>query len=384
MSMSLNKNMEQYILQSQEELKQLIRDLCAIPAPSHHEEKRAEFCKQWFLKNGGKEVFIDEAFNVICPHRVTESNDLTVIMAHTDTVFPDLEPLPFSEENGIMYAPGITDDTANLAVLMICARYILLNDLPTKTGILFVANSCEEGLGNLKGCRAIAASYGPRMKEFITLDGTDLVSIVARAVGSHRYRITASTDGGHSFRDFGKRNAIHALSALVDRLYEIDIPVDGDSHTTYNVGVFTGGTSVNTIAQNAEMLYEYRSDSQQCLSKMKTILDTTVALCRQGDVELHVEMIGDRPCAGNVDKAAWNDLIKRARTSIRNVTGQEAVCTSGSTDCNIPLSIGVPSICMGVCIGGKCHTREEWLDASSLIDGCRLFMDFFTGYLDLE
>ena len=59
--MALDASMKQYALEVQEELKQLIRDLCAIPAPSHHEEKRAEFCKKWFEDAGGENVYIDDA-----------------------------------------------------------------------------------------------------------------------------------------------------------------------------------------------------------------------------------------------------------------------------------------------------------------------------------
>ena len=117
--------MEDYAKSVQPELLQLIRDLCAIPAPSNHEEKRAEFCRDWFVRNGFADVRVDEAFNVLAPVGVSLDvvGELDVMMAHTDTVFPDMTPLPFREEDGFMYCPGVGDDTANLAVLMICARY---------------------------------------------------------------------------------------------------------------------------------------------------------------------------------------------------------------------------------------------------------------------
>lgn len=378
--MTVNEDVKRYVLGCQEELKQLIRSLCAIPAPSNREEKRAAFCKKWFEENGAKDVIIDEALNVICPHNVTEDNDLIVFAAHTDTVFSDLTPYPFDEKDNLMYCPGVTDDTAHLAVLMLCARYIITNAIPTQRGILFVANSGEEGLGNLKGIRAIAARYGSRMKAFITLDDTNLTNIATRAVGSHRYRITAITEGGHSFRDFGNRNAIQVLAALIDALYQIPVPKYDDSHTTYNVGMFTGGTSVNTIAQSAEMLYEYRSDNHQCLSEMKTAFERAVAQAKKNGAEIKVEIIGERPCASNVDQTAWDALIDCARISILNVTGQEADFVAASTDCNIPLSLGIPSVCFGACVGGGCHTREEWLDTTSLVDGCSLFFEFFFAY----
>ena len=376
--MNLNRNIEEYIAASQEELKQLIRDLCRIPAPSGFEEKRAEFCRQWFCENGGA-AFIDEAKNVICPVNDRGDNDLIVFTAHTDTVFPDTEPMPFSEENGIMHCPGVTDDTASLAVMMVCARYILKNGWKGDCGLLFVADSGEEGLGNLKGCRQIMNTYGSRIRSLITLDGTKLNAAVDRAVGSHRYRISVRTEGGHSFGSFGKPNAIHQLSRVIDELYAIEVPKQAGSRTTYNVGVISGGTSVNTIAQYAEMYYEYRSDSHACLQQMETLFSFIINAQRMRGVDIAVEKIGDRPC-GNIAPEKAAALKERAEASIRDVLQKEAVFGCGSTDANMPLSMGIPAICLSVCDGGGCHTREEWLDTSSLKDGCRLFMDFLMRY----
>ena len=380
--MTVTADMKAYLEASQEELKQLIRDLCAIPAPSHHEEKRAAFCKEWFENAGGKGVYIDEALNVVCPHHVTEDNRLTVFMAHTDTVFPDMEPMPFIETEETFQCPGVGDDTANLAVMMICARYFLQNDIAPEKGILFVANSCEEGLGNLKGCRAIVSKYGSRMDSLVAFDGFHLRNVVSRAVGSHRYRVTVKTEGGHSFSAFGNRNAITVLSSMISTLYSVKVPQDGDSKTTYNVGTITGGTSVNTIAQEAEMLYEYRSDSRLCLEKMRNLFAKVVEAYRATGVEIDVEMVGDRPCAGDVDAVAQKALEDLSDASIRRVTCQEPRFRSGSTDCNIPLSLGIPSICMGLCQASGAHTRTETLQLASLPGGSALCMDFLCHFFN--
>ena len=376
--MHLTDEMEQYLRDSEGELRELIRQLCAIPAPSHHEEERAAFCLRWFRENGGEDAYMDEALNVICPLGVTQDNEVTVFMAHTDTVFPDREPMPMEEKEGILYCPGVCDDTANLAVLMICARYYLRRKPALKTGMLFVANSGEEGLGNLKGCRAVCAEYGSRIRELITLDAAQLNDVVTRAVGSHRYRITVRTEGGHSFTAFGNRNAIHVLASMIDTLYTVKVPQEGDSHTTYNVGMISGGTSVNTIAQEASMLYEYRSDSRTCLEKMEHMLESVVEAYRSTGIEVEVERIGDRPCAGDVDTARYGSLVERACGAIRDILGQEPNCRAGSTDCNIPLSMGIPAVCMGVCQGWGCHTREEGLRLDSLLPGSRLFLSFLS------
>ena len=374
----LDASMEEYAKSVQAELLQLVRDLCAIPAPSHHEEKRAEFCKEWFIRNGFGDVRIDEALNVLAPVGVDldGKDELDVMMAHTDTVFPDTEPMPFREEDGFMYCPGVNDDTANLAVLMVCARYYREHRPAGRRGILFVANSCEEGLGNLKGSRRIMDDFGDRVRNFVTLDSCVMHRLVTRAVGSHRYKVTVRTEGGHSYGSFGNRNAIHSLASMISLLYSVKVPVDGDSKTTYNVGIISGGTSVNTIAQNAEMLYEYRSNSRVCLAKMEELFKSVIETFRATGVEVEVEKVGDRPCGGDVDEKRIEALRDRYRTSVREVLGLTVIDGSSSTDCNIPLSRGVPAICFGVLRGSGAHTRGEKLETASLHDGCRLLLDF--------
>ena len=378
--MIFTPEMQAYLDASQQELRQLIRDLCAIPAPSHHEEKRAAFCKNWFESIGAKGVFIDEALNVICPHCVSEDGPVTVFMAHTDTVFPDTEPMPFVETEDTFHCPGVCDDTANLAVMMLCAKYFIQRDIPGKTGIVFVANSCEEGLGNLKGCRAIAKRYGSRMQCLVSFDGYKLNMVAAHAVGSHRYQVTVKTQGGHSFGDFGNPNAIAVLSEMISQLYRIQVPTNGSSKTTYNVGSISGGTSVNTICQEAAMLYEYRSDDYICLEKMRQLFEAVVADFREKGFDVRVELLGERPCSANVDANALAALKQKAADSVKRITGQEAKFVSASTDCNIPLSLGIPSVCMGVCEAAGLHTREEVLYLQSLPQGSQLCLHFLCNF----
>ena len=213
--MSVRKEFAEYAAKAWLEAAEIIRTMCNIPAPSHHEEKRAEFCRKWFADNGFCDVVTDSALNVIVPLNVRENNKITIIMAHTDTVFPDTEPMGYVEKDGYIHSPGVCDDTANLAVMMVCARYFRDHYSPGEDGVIFVANSCEEGLGNLKGSRLIAETYSGRIKEFISLDASRMNKVVTGAVGSHRYRVVVRTEGGHSFTAFGNRNAIHILSGMI-------------------------------------------------------------------------------------------------------------------------------------------------------------------------
>ena len=378
--MNLTSDMQAYILESQGELRQLIRDLSVIPAPSHHEERRAAFCRDWLKAAGFENVSIDSALNVVCAYPSSGSREATVFMAHTDVVFPDMDFLPFREDEHTFHCPGICDDTANLAVMMICARFFLSRGCRPRNDLLFVANSCEEGLGNLKGSKEIVRAYGDRMNALITFDGVSFNRVVTRAVGSHRYRVTVATEGGHSYSGFGNRNAIRCLASMIDALYCVKVPEKEGTKTTYNVGLISGGTSVNTIAQQAEMLYEYRSDDLECLNVMKRCFEAVVEAYRAMGISVEVELVGDRSCANGVDPAAHAALIALGDQSIRDIIGREPVHTSGSTDANSALAVGIPAICMSAVAGKGCHSREEMLDLDSLVDGSRLTMDFLANF----
>ena len=221
----------------------LLRALGSVPAPSHHEEKRAAFVRDWLVEQGAEHVYIDAAQNVVYPIGVTADNPVVVLMAHTDIVFPDTEPMTIREDAGRMYAPGIGDDTANLVALLMAAKYVAEHRPLPRIGVLIVANSCEEGLGNLKGSRQIMHDYAGRVMELISIDGS-LDRIVNDAVGSHRMKVTIRAQGGHSYGAFGNTNAIVQMAQLITRLYEKEPPTA--RKTTYNVGVIEGGTTVNS------------------------------------------------------------------------------------------------------------------------------------------
>ena len=190
------------------------------------------------------------------------------------------------------------------------------------------------------------------------------------AVGSHRYRVTVKTEGGHSYGNFGNRNAIAILSSMINTLYTMKVPPMGK--TTYNVGTITGGTSVNTIAQDASMLYEYRSDKLESLRIMEKFFESVVESYRNMGIEVNVEILGKRPCKGAVDEDKLNDLTNRIKDICEEITGMTYGTGAASTDANSALSMGVPGVVTGVVKGAGAHTREEWIDSTSLPTGAKV------------
>lgn len=379
MAIQLNQEIKQYLKEHHQELLNLIETLCKIPAPSNHEEKRAAFIKAWLEARGAEGVYIDEALNVVYPHECEGKNSLTVLMAHTDTVFPDMEPFTVTYDGNRMCCPGVGDDTTNLAMLLMDIQYVLENKLHSESGVLFVANAGEEGLGNLKGCRQIMKDYEGRVAELTSFDGS-YDGVCNYAVGSKRYHVTLQTEGGHSYGAFGNRNAIHLLSSMIDTLYTLKVPAGGKS--TYNVGTIHGGTSVNTIAQSAEMLFEYRSDVKEHLAMMDDFFHKVIASYQAMDIPVTVELVGDRPCMGDVDPAKQDALNAKVFSFIKELTGKEAGGHSGSTDCNIPFSLGIPAICFGGYKGHGAHTREEYIELDSLETGFQIVTAHVLSYFE--
>ncbi len=371
--MKLTQDILAYIEAHSQEALTLLTELAQIPAPSHQEDLRARFCLDWLHAQGAADTYMDAAKNVILPIGCTGSNSLAVFSAHSDVVFPDTVPLPLRIEDGKLFCPGVVDDTANVVALLMTAKYLIQHQLqPKNGGLLLAVNSCEEGLGNLKGARAIAAAFGSRIREWTSFD-CGIHTVINEAVGSRRYRVEVRTEGGHSYSCFGNRNAIVSLSGLIQALYEIKVPPAGK--TTYNVGTIEGGTSVNTIAQHAAMLYEFRSDRQESLEYMEKAFRDTLSRFRDTSLDITVTAVGDRPCAAGVDPSALDTLSRRTAEAVLRRYGHAASFGSASTDCNVPLSMGIPAVCIGCANGAGPHTREEYAFLDSLQPGLELAFD---------
>ncbi len=380
MDAQILKTVRDYAAAVEQEENELLCTLAQIPAPSGKEGQRAAFVAEWLRSAGCTWTEVDEANNVLCflGNATPEGTEpLEVFSAHTDVVFDDEDELPLREEDGKLWCPGIGDDTANLVGLMMAARLLASTPkLIEGRSVLVVANSCEEGLGNLRGTRELYRRFGNRIRSHITFD-TYTGAIVSHAVGSERWRVSVSCEGGHSWRCFGKPNAIVELSSLISDLAHIELPTD--SRTTWNVGTITGGSTINSIAEHAQMLYEYRSGSSACLATMRERFLACVAAHERDGVDIQTELVGDRPADADTPIAGLAELEAQAICMLREVAGMEPNVHPSSTDANIPLSLGIPALCVGAVRGAGAHTREEWIDPSSLPEGLALICALMLG-----
>lgn len=351
---------------AQAALPEVVREvvtICQIPAPTFEEGQRTRYVMERMKAIGMDGVVADEVGNVVGRIRGIGSGPTILMAAHIDTVFPLETDVTVRHDGEILRAPGVGDNSASVAVMIHAARLLKETDTPLAGDVIFAATVGEEGLGNLRGMRAVMDAYGREIDYVIALDGS-LGSMVRQGVGSRRFKLVVSTDGGHSWGAFGSPSAIHSLGRMIAQISEIRVPAN--PKTTFNVGTISGGTSVNTIAARAEAVLDLRSLDLDELKRLEERVRRIVSdVARYTGVSADLELIGDRPVGQIPDEHPLCQLVR----TVHHQLGLQSRSYPSSTDGNIPLSMGVPAVTVGVTLGGNGHRLDEYIHTSPLAKG---------------
>jgi len=342
-------------------------ELNEIEAPPFKEEKRAKVFADYFTKLELDTVWIDTEGNVLGLMHGSEGKRTVALDAHLDTVFPEGTDVKVRIQNDTLYAPGIGDDTRGLSMLLTIIEALRTEKIQPKDDILFVGSVGEEGLGDLRGVKHLFREGGPRIDSWIAIDGGDIGRVNNKGLGSYRYRVTFKGPGGHSWGAFGLANPHHALGEAISNFVEVaDEYTSEGPKTSYNVGVISGGTSINSIPFESIMQIDVRSIDPKRLDEMEDLLEIAVqkALSHQNQIkrqgpELTVEIdkIGNRPSGELSDQLP---LVQRTLAAT-SAFGAKPFLTRGSTNSNIPIAKGIPAVTIGRGgKGGKAHSLDEW------------------------
>jgi len=345
--------------------------LTEIPAPPFQEARRAAAFLDMLRGHGLEEVQLDGIGNVTGIRRGRGNGQMVALAAHLDTVFPEGTDVTVRREGTKLFAPGIGDDTRGLAVLLAFIRALDAGGIETEQDLLFVADVGEEGKGDLRGIRYLFAEgpYRDRIAAFFTFDSPEMESIVTQGVGSHRYRISFRGPGGHSFSAFGTVNPAHVMADVVAGMARWSVPKE--PRTTYCASVFGGGSSINAIPEEVWAEIDLRSASQEELNRLDSDLHMLIAAAVEaenarndtshGQITVDARRVGTRP-AGSTPEAA---PILAACAQALVAFGFEMKPGAGSTDANMPMSLGIPAVKIGTGgSGGRAHTLDEWIDVA--------------------
>lgn len=347
--------------------------LCEIPAPPFAEQARGLAYKAAFERLGLTNVRIDAAGNVLGERPGRQARPHLVMSAHLDTVFPEGTAVKTTRAGAVIAGPGIADDCRGLAVVLGVIKAMNQASVETTGTVTFVGTVGEEGLGDLRGVKHLfQTELAGRIDSFVSVDGAG-TGITRTAVGSRRYRVTFKGPGGHSFGDFGIANPVHALGRAIATIAALEVPAV--PKTTFNVGRVGGGTSVNSIAADAWMEIDMRSSDRGSLAAIDTkivkaldqaLADENARWKDKGKLTMERKLVGDRP-AGNTAASA---PIVLAALRVSKALGIDATAGEGSTDSNIPMSLGIPAVTIGG--GGRgsgSHALEERFDSTDSWQG---------------
>ena len=348
--------------------------LTEIPAPPFQEQRRAEYYLQQMLNRGLPDAYIDTEGNVIGIRRGSGDGPLFVIAAHLDTVFPMDTDLSVEIRDGRYYAPGISDDGRGLTALLTLIDAINASGIETVGDIMFVGNVGEEGPGDLRGVKAIFRDF-PQIDGFVSIDGSGVTRITNGGTGSRRFAVEFTGPGGHSFSAFGLVSATHALGRAIANIGDLQVPEQ--PRTTFTVGTVSGGTSVNSIAQDAMFELDMRSNDAAELAKLEAQVRQVVQRAvdeenarwnvdggsEKGQITVNFRLIGDRPTGTTSPDHA---LVQVAALAFAAVGSPVQGLQTSSTDSNMPMSLGIPAITIGGGgSGGGAHSTEEWFDPAN-------------------
>lgn len=348
-----------------------------IPAPTFAEAERAHFVKGLFESNDLQDVSMDAAGNVYARLAGQGAGKPLVVSAHLDTVFPIETDLAVSRQPDRIAGPGIGDNSLGVAALFDLLWRLRAHGVCLPGDLWLVANVCEEGLGDLRGMRAVVERFGAQALAYLAFEGLSLGFIQHRGLDVRRYRISAQTSGGHSWADHGQPSALHELARLVTQL--ISIPLPEQARSTLNVGRMAGGTSVNAIASEAWLELDLRSEDTRALDGLVRQVENLVGIAASPGVRLEATLIGQRPSGA---LPASHPLVGLAERCLQ-VQGIQPKLTIGSTDANAPLSCGYPALVLGVTTGGGAHTLDEYIHTEPAARGMAQIFDFVRQAWDL-
>lgn len=341
-----------------------------IPAPSFDEAARAAYVQQQFEHHGLQDITTDSVYNVYgrlpCPTAKPQS--ALLISAHTDTVFPAETDLTQREEPGRIYGPGIGDNSVSVGALLGLLYAINQQKLRFQRDIWFVATSCEEGLGDLRGMKQAYARLKDHVDSVLNLEGLALGHIYHAGIASRRLHITATAKGGHSWLHFGRKSAVHGIMELGHHIIQLKVPKS--PRTTYNIGLIEGGQGINVISTEAGLWLDLRSEDQHTLLQLEQHVRKLTERLSDDELQFHIEVVGDRP-AGAI--ATSHELVKQAQAVLTHL-GVQALLETGSTDGNIPLAAGCPAITIGITHGSNAHRLDEYIETEPITTGMKQFI----------
>lgn len=351
--------------------------IAEMPGKSQHEAQRGAYVKAQ-MEAEGLQVTVDSIGNVIGVRAGSGGGPTIVFAAHLDIVHALETNLKVRVAGDTLHGPGIFDNSASVANMLATIRALNAARIRTKGNLVFVTTVQEE-LG-LRGMN-YWFQHNPKPDLLISMDG-GLGPINYGALGIYWTKYVFTSPGSHTVTSRGKPTPVKAIADAIQKVYALQYGALPEG-AVINVGQVHGGVIYNGIPQELYMTVDLRSPDPILLDS----LDRTIGRIMQDaatkeKVGLRVEVEQKNQAGGTtaqLEGARRHPLVQTA-VDIQNQLGltalpgaPEAIAT-GSTDGNVGVVNGVPTIAIGRSKGGNQHTLTEWADAPSALPATKLVL----------
>lgn len=337
-----------------------------INAPSGQEQQRAKYIESLLRKYKLDDIHYDSAGNLIAVRKGTGGGPVIVFDAHLDTVFQPGLQIIATIRDGKVYAPGVGDDTRNVAALLATIRALNEAKIRTKGDLVFVFTVEEET--TFKGVKAFVEQNKGKIDHYIALDG-GYEGFTYAGIGINWYRHHFIGPGGHTRSRTPPYSATLPLARAIERIYQLSVPTNPSSNL--NIGMLGGSDVVNAKAADAWFTVDLRSTSNEVIAdldkQIKTILDEEAA---HAGMTVKTDVISTSPAA-SIPGHRESYLVRMAEAVHRVAGFDPPITNAGSNNSSAALLAGISSISTGA---GPCdgsHSLAENCEIEPLYKGIK-------------
>ncbi len=337
-----------------------------INAPSQHEQKRARYLEGLLSQYELTEVRYDATGNLIAVRKGTGGGPVIVFDAHLDTVFQPGLKIKASVRDGRVHAPGVGDNTRNIAALLATIRALYLAEIKTKGDLIFVFTVEEET--SLRGAEEFVKENKGKIDHYIALDG-GYEGFTYAGIGINWYKHHFIGPGGHTRSRTPPYSASLPLARAIARIYELKVPSTPPSNL--NIGMLGGSEVVNAKASDAWFTVDLRSTSNEVIADLeKRIAEILEDEARRVEMTLKTDVISTSPAAvipGHRD----SHLVKMAEAVHRAMGFNPPITNTGSNNSSAALLAGISSISTGAGPCNNAHALTENCEIEPLYKGIK-------------
>lgn len=350
--------------------------IAQMPGQPGFEQQRGAYVKAE-MEKAGLRVSVDSMGNVTGVRAGTGGGPTIVFAAHMDIVFPTETNTTVRRSGDTLYAPGIFDNSASVANMLSTVRALNAARIVTKGDLVFVGTVQEEV--GLRGMDYWLRT-NPRPDLLIAMDG-GLGPVNYGALGIYWTRYRYKSAGSHTLYSRGRPTPVRALADAIQRIYAMQ-PPPLPNGAVINIGQVHGGVIFNGIPQDLFFTVDLRSPDPALLDSLdRHITRIAQEAAQREGVELVVE-VEQKNGAGGTEAmlagARRHPLVQTAidiqkHLGVRfGMPGAAEALATGSTDANIGVVMGIPSISIGRSYGANQHTLTEWAHWPSALEGTKL------------